>query len=110
MQTLGRGGGGGKLFMFLFLFDYRGKPYCATCNESCHECSSQPSSVFYDDLASISIENHLESMNVREKGVKPKNVRIYKIDGVDKEFDISKCLVYSIDTLNVKIPKSRVNL
>ena len=49
-------------------------------------------------------------MNVREKGVKPKNVRIYKIDGVDKEFDISKCLVYSIDTLNVKIPKSRVNL
>ena len=96
--------------MFLFIFDYLGKPHCAACNESSLECSPQTSFAYYEELASISIEKYLNTKDFNNRVSKPKNVRVYKIDGVDEDFDISKCLVHCIDILNVTIPKSNINL
>ncbi len=69
--------------MFLFSFTYQGESHLAACNESNLENFPDVSSTSYQKLASISIECYLKGWRIEKEGVKPRNVKIYKVNDIE---------------------------
>ena len=91
--------------MFLFLFSYLGQPHCASCNES--NIDNNPT--FYEDLASIIIENYFKDnklTDISDRPLKIEFVKIYKIDNITEDIDIEKHLIHKIKGLDLRMPKN----